>query len=350
MIIGHTICKRYQIVQKLGQGGFGETYLAKDTQLPGNPVCVVKKLQPLVTEPQHLQIAKRLFDTEAEVLYKLGKHNQIPQLFAHLQENQEFYLVQEYIEGHELTQEIKPGKRFSETEVIKLLQEILTVLEFVHQQRVIHRDIKPSNLIRRTSDGKIVLIDFGAVKEIQTQLNPSPGQASGTIPIGTPGYMPNEQEKGHPKLCSDIYAVGMIGIQALTGVDPDEFTIDPNTLEIKWKNRLSISPKLANILDVMVRYHFTQRYQSATEALQALKSLQSPTALSQTIPFSPASSPKSIASPPQKPNSIVKPKLLLGLVSLGILVGIIVVVIFNLSHLNKPRIQTPPIPSPRITF
>jgi len=157
MIIGQTLGGHYRITKLLGGGGFGETYLAEDLHLPNHPLRVVKQLKPVCTDPDELKIARRLFDTEVNILYKLGSHDQIPQLFAHFEEKQEFYLVQEYIEGHDLTHEIKAGKSLSETQVIQLLQDMLEVLEFVHKQGVIHRDIKPSNLMRRDSDNKIVL-------------------------------------------------------------------------------------------------------------------------------------------------------------------------------------------------
>lgn len=266
MTQGQALGGRYQIIKLLGKGGFGETYLAKDTHLPGHPLRVVKRLQPQSSDPFVLPTASRLFDTEAETLYNLGKHDRIPELFAHFQENQEFYVVQEYIEGHDLTKEIIPGKQLSETQVTELLRGILEVLEFVHRHKIVHRDIKPANLIRRAKDGKIVLIDFGAVKQISTQIH-AQGQFNRTVTIGTEGYMPSEQSKGHPQLCSDIYAVGMVCIEALTGVLPNQLPTDSNTLEVIWRDRVSVSPKLAAILDKMVRYHFKDRYPSASEAL-----------------------------------------------------------------------------------
>ncbi|WP_446880036.1 tetratricopeptide repeat protein [Phormidesmis sp. 146-33] len=261
---------RYNLLRHLGGGGFGQTYLAAERHLPGNPQCVVKQLKPKVSVDAW-QTARRLFNTEAEVLYVLGNHDQIPRLFAHFEENQEFYLVQEFVEGTVLSQEFKQGKALSETEVVELLQEILTVLEFVHQQQVIHRDIKPSNLIRRGSDGKVILIDFGAVKQIEIAQE---GE-TGTIAVGSSGYMPNEQLAGKPSFSSDIYAVGMIGIQALTGVSPRKLREDPKTSEILWREGVEVSLELADILDVMVRYDFRQRYQTAAEALSALKELNS---------------------------------------------------------------------------
>ncbi|WP_375510472.1 protein kinase [uncultured Nostoc sp.] len=269
-MLGTMLRGRYKIVRKLGQGGFGETYLAEDMDLPRNPHCVVKRFKPQFTDPQALQQAMRLFDTEADVLYRLGNHEQIPRLLAHFEENQEFYLVQEYVQGDDLSTELKPGQQWNQEKVIAFLRDILKILEFVHQQNVIHRDIKPANLIRRAADGKLFLIDFGAVKEISTLMANNQGR---TVAVGTPGYMPSEQYNGQPQLCSDIYAVGMIGIQALTGIFPLKLPIDPKTLEFIWRNQVQVSPQLADILDRMVRYHFGQRYQSAPTALQALTNL-----------------------------------------------------------------------------
>ncbi len=281
-MLGTKLCSRYKIVRHLGGGGFSQTFLAADEQLPGKPLCVVKQLKPKSSDPFTLQTARRLFDREAEVLYKLGNHEQIPRLLAHFEEGQEFYLVQEFIEGNELKQELQVHKQLSEIQVIALLQDILKILEFVHQQDVIHRDIKPANLIRRKQDGKIVLIDFGAVKQVSAQKVDSDGQSTLTIAIGSPGYMPNEQLGGKPLFCSDIYAIGMVGIQALTGFPPYKLPQDPKTSEIIWRKRslpntprqpLPVSPELAEVLDKMVRYDYRQRYQTTTEALHALEQL-----------------------------------------------------------------------------
>ncbi|BBD68618.1 serine/threonine protein kinase [Nostoc commune NIES-4072] len=262
-----TLRNRFEIVKHLGSGGSGDTYLAVDLDLPGRPNCVVKHFHPKDTNPAVLPIAKSLFDREAEVLYQLGNdHDQIPRLFAHFNEDGDFYLVQEFIDGHALTQEIVPGQRLSENVVLNLLKDILEVLSFVHQNNIIHRDIKPQNLMRRHSDQKIVLIDFGSIKKIGAL------GAGLTISVGTPGYMPSEQAKGKPKLCSDIYAVGMIGIQALTGLIPEQLQEDPNTGQLLWRDQAQVSDALANILDTMVCDRYNQRYQSATEALQALNS------------------------------------------------------------------------------
>jgi serine/threonine protein kinase, bacterial len=274
-MIGKLLDHRYQVIRVLAMGGFGQTYIAQDTRRPGNPICVVKHLKP-GTDPRVFDTAKRLFNNEAETLEKLGNHDQIPRLLAYFDENQEFYLVQEYIEGHTLTEELIPGKRWSESQVIQLLQEVLEILEFVHRQGVIHRDIKPDNIIRRASDNKLVLVDFGAVKQLRTQMVAVGGQASATVVIGTPGYMPTEQGQGKPRPNSDIYSLGIIAIQALTGLSPTELQEDPETGEIIWRHSVTVNHRLVAVLSKMVRYHFKDRYQNATEALQACQDAINP--------------------------------------------------------------------------
>ncbi len=268
MQIGTVLRNRYKINRFLGSGGFGDTYLAEDLDLPGNPQCVVKHLKPKHTEPAILEAARVLFDREAKVLYDLGNaHDQIPRLFAHIEENNQFYLVQEFVEGHTLSEELIVGQTWSEASVVKLLKEILEVLSVVHQHGVIHRDIKPQNLMRRQHDQKIVLIDFGAVKEINALTIDAEGHTTSTIAIGTAGYMPPEQAHGHPQLASDVYAVGVLGIQALLGRMPQQ---DSSTGDLIWKDAVSVSPQFAKVLDKMICYHFRDRYASAQIASSAL--------------------------------------------------------------------------------
>ncbi|MEH1832807.1 MAG: CHASE2 domain-containing serine/threonine-protein kinase [Nostoc sp.] len=261
---------RYKISQTLGAGGFGRTYLAQDTQRPGNPICVVKKLMPARQDTRFLQVARRLFNSEAEILESLGKHDQIPELLAYFEDDQEFYLIQQYIEGHTLSEELPPVQNVqNESFVMEMFKQVLEVLEFVHQHRVIHRDLKPTNIIRCAEDNRLVLIDFGAVKLMQP---PSSEQTElATVAIGTRGYAPPEQFAGHPRLCSDIYALGMIGIQAITGIPPQELHPDPETGNVMWRQTAPVSEELAAILDKMVCYHFSDRYQSAAAVLQDLK-------------------------------------------------------------------------------
>ena len=278
--IGQLLDRRYRITQILAAGGFGQTFLAEDTRRPGSPLCVVKQLRRSNNQ-KGFQIARRLFDKEAEMLEKLGQHDQIPRLLAHFEENQEFFLVEEYIPGHPLIQELVPGKCKSEAEVIDLLRQILEILAFVHSNNVIHRDIKPANLIRRQPDNKIVLIDFGAVKELSTQITQS--GSNPTVAIGTRPYMPIEQFQGEPQYNSDVYALGVIGVQAVTGLSADELSrphilskppVNNNRSKNGWRNHTKVSSVLANLIDKMLHYDFRQRYQSAREVLADLSKIK----------------------------------------------------------------------------
>jgi serine/threonine-protein kinase len=255
---------RYRIREHLVNTEYSDTYLAEDENLPDRPLCLVKRLK---TQSER---TSQLFDRETRLLYRLGQHDRIPELLARFEEDGYFYLVYQFIEGQPLYQELIEGQPWEEHQVIALLKDILEVLVFVHKQDVIHRDVHPQNLIRRTSDGKIVLIDFGAVKEINTSQN-SIGQTKSRG--GTQqDYIPPEQAIGSPKLCSDIYAVGLIGIQALTGMQPKQLRVD-NLGNLIWQNKATVTPDFARVLDQMVLYAFPQRYPSATEALQALQKL-----------------------------------------------------------------------------
>jgi eukaryotic-like serine/threonine-protein kinase len=273
-MIGKILDGRYEIISRLGEGGFGATYLAIDRKLPDKDQCVVKHFSPKATDVNTLSHARRLFETEAKVLNRLGNHDRVPRLLAHFEEDQKFYLVQEFVDGYDLSREINRHKQWSEEKIIALLQDILEPLEFLHQHHVIHRDIKPSNLMRRQEDEKIVLIDFGAVKQISSQGMNMQGQMTATVVVGTPGYIPSEQSQGQPRLCSDIYAVGIIAIEALTHLNPMQLPRDPHTGEIIWRDQAKISSGLAQIIDKMVKYDFRQRYQSATEVLQVLQQLK----------------------------------------------------------------------------
>ncbi|MBE9005196.1 tetratricopeptide repeat protein [Fortiea sp. LEGE XX443] len=303
-MLGNTLVGRYQIISHLGGGGFGETFVACDTQLPGAPQCVVKQLKPQASDAATLETARRLFDTEAQVLYKLGTHDRIPQLLAFFEENAEFYLVQEFIPGHDLSEELVSGTTLNQDQVILMLQEILEILEFVHQQNVIHRDVNPRNLLRRNLDSKLILIDFGAVKQITTQVITPEGQTKSTVAIGTPGYLPSEQAQGTPKFSSDIYAVGIIAIQALTGLSPEQLEKDAETNEIIWENQVKVLPDFAAFLNKMVCYDFRQRYPSATAALQALKEINQPD--TKTVSISTSLFPKSIKIGKHKKGLFIK--------------------------------------------
>ena len=265
---GKILGSRYRVIEYIAEGGFGKTYLAEDTLLPGKDLCVVKQLSPSFSAPKLLAVARRLFKTEAKALHSLGHHPQIPELLAYFEEAEKFYLVQQYIQGRTLDTELTQGKVWATNKVIELLRDCLNILQFIHEQGVIHRDIKPANLIRRHADNKIVVVDFGTVKEVlqgQTTL------AQLTVAVGTQGYMPLEQARGKPRSTSDIYALGMIGIQALTGTKPLNLPEDKNN-ELVWSHLANTNHRLIEILTKMTRYYYGDRYQSARSILAALDS------------------------------------------------------------------------------
>ncbi len=278
---GDILAGRYKIIDKLGCGGFAITYTAQDLEKPRNPPCVIKEIPfPQSENSLVLERARNRFEREANALHILGKDSRIPELFARFEENENFYLVQEFIEGTPLSQELIQGQQWKEADVIALLREIIEILVFIHKTNIIHRDITPFNLIRRTKSRRIALIDFGAVKEISTFTSNSTGEILTSQAIGTSGYMPAEQynPRSVPQPCNDIYPVGIIAIQALTGRRPTNLPHDPETGEILWifSTAERVSDGLTNILNQMVRFNFQERYQSATEVLEALNSIQSP--------------------------------------------------------------------------
>jgi predicted Ser/Thr protein kinase len=258
---------RYRIRSKMGSGGFGQTYLAEDTHRPGTPPCVVKKLATWFGA-EELVIARRLFATEAQTLEQLGTHDQIPRLLAYFEQDAEFYLVQEFIEGQSLSAEMAEcWIGWDEAHIIDFLSELLPVLDFVHLHHVIHRDLKPENIIRRQSDGKLILIDFGVAKHLSSN---SGIQDNRTVAVGTCGYSPWEQNQGAPQVNSDLYAAGMIAIEGATGIHPDRLERD-SKMSLKWRSGLpNFDPWLAAILDGMVHANHHNRYQTAQEVLQDL--------------------------------------------------------------------------------
>ncbi|NJM63417.1 MAG: ABC transporter substrate-binding protein [Oscillatoriales cyanobacterium RU_3_3] len=273
------------IIHLLGEGGFAKTYLAAQINRPDRPMCVVKEIPfPQSNDPRVLEMARRRFEREASALRRLGQKNScIPELFDCFEENDHFYLVQEFIEGHPLSQELIPDRQWTERQTVALVREVLEILKVVHQENIVHRDITPANLIRRETDGKIVLIDFGAVKEISRFTASSTGEILTSQAIGTSGYMPAEQydTRSIPRPCNDIYPIGIIAIQALTGRNPNDLPRDPRTGELVWNYLILDSPAVQisygfrNILTRMVRYHFQERYQSVVDILRDLNSIES---------------------------------------------------------------------------
>lgn len=265
---------RYQGVKSLGQGGFGTTFLAIDMSLPGNPPCVIKQLRPSTNDPQVFQMAKELFEREAETLGKIGNHPQVPRLLDYFEYHKHFYLVQEYVKGNNLQQEIKKNGPISEAGARQFLSEILPMIQYIHSQQVIHRDIKPANLIRREQDKKLVLIDFGAVKNKvnpQAAANTSDQTALTSFAIGTPGFAPPEQMALRPVYASDVYALGVTCIYLLTGKSPKELDYNQKTGEMEWRKEMDISDKFAKVLQKMLEVSVRHRYKTADEVLRAME-------------------------------------------------------------------------------
>ncbi len=263
---------RYRVVKPLGQGGFGATFLAHDQALPGEPSCVIKQLRPSGTAPHILQMARELFEREAKTLGRIGNHPQVPRLLDYFEEQEQFYLIQEYISGATLQQEVKLNGFFSETGIKQFLSETLPLVQYIHEQKVIHRDIKPANLIRRTQDARMVLIDFGAVKNqvSQAALNQSGQTALTAYAIGTPGFAPPEQMAMRPVYASDIYALGVTCIYLLSGKTPKDLDYNPKTGEMMWEHLVQASDHLTTVLRKMLDVSVRNRYQSAEEVLRAL--------------------------------------------------------------------------------
>jgi serine/threonine-protein kinase len=339
---------RYQIIRTLGSGGFGETFLAEDTQMPSNRRCVIKQLRPIHNNPQIYQLVQQRFQREAAILEELGDgNNQIPRLYAYFSDNSQFYLVQEYIEGQTLTKKLKHQGLLSEDSVKDILTHLLPVLDYVHSKSIVHRDIKPDNILIRYTDNLPVLIDFGAVKEtVRTAITAS-GNVTNSIVIGTPGFMPSEQSVGRPMFASDIYSLGLTAIYLLTGKTPQEIATDPFTGAILWwEHAKSLTPSFAAVLDKAIQYHPRDRYSNAREMLTALQlaacpvppTIPSPPIIppQNTIPVSPAPSPTSSSQTSQR-------GILLGSLITGSVIGVFVfagLAIFNKSPQDEPHSQS----------
>ncbi|MEM8611305.1 MAG: serine/threonine-protein kinase [Cyanobacteria bacterium P01_H01_bin.105] len=305
-MIGTLLSDRYQIDKILGSGGFGDTYLAKDIQRPGHPVCVVKQLKIVSDNPKAHQLAQRLFASEATTLERLGEHDQIPRLLAYFEANYSFYLVQEMIEGTLLKDMLDPQQPMSQHAAARFLLDLLPVIQTVHAQGVIHRDIKPSNIISRSSDNRYVLIDFGAVKQISNRLTDTNARITSTVGIGTQGYMPSEQSAGLPNFSSDLYALGITTIEALTGLPPHSLHRDSYG-EIIWMDRVpDLDSGLANIVKKMVRYDFNQRYSTAKAVLDDIRQLQLD-GLSQEAPKQSLDSPELANGEDAKRSTVILP-------------------------------------------
>jgi serine/threonine protein kinase len=285
--------ERYRAIKPIGQGGFGRTFLAVDEDKPSKPPCVIKQFYPQAQGTNTVQKAIELFNQEAIQLDELGQHSQIPALLAYCSQDDRQYLVQEFIDGLNLAQELVQNGAFNETQIRQLLNDILSVLQFCHARQVIHRDIKPENIIRRRSDDKLVMVDFGAAKSATgTSLN-----HTGTS-IGSPEYVAPEQMRGRAIFASDIYSLGVTCINLLTERSPFDSYDTHNAVWI-WPQYVKspVSKELSQIIDKMVESIPSRRYQTADEVLKDLNHHQSPVNIPPTIITKPATQ-ASLTSPP----------------------------------------------------
>jgi serine/threonine protein kinase, bacterial len=263
---------RYRSSRILGRGGFATTFLAVDEGLPGQPICVIKQLRPVLNAAHILEMSRELFQREAATLGKIGNHPQLPRLLDYFEIDQDFYLIQEYVSGSTLQQEVRRSGQFDESMVVEVLKEVLPILNYLHEQQVIHRDIKPANIIRRTIDRKLVLIDFGAVKDQvnQAAANNPENTTLTSFAVGTPGFAPPEQMAMRPVYASDVYSLGITCIYLLTGKSPKDLNYSQATGELNWREHVRLSPRFQRLIEKMLEVSLRDRYQSAREVSQAL--------------------------------------------------------------------------------
>lgn len=313
---------RYQIIKRLGKGGFAHTYLAKNLTAPGEPQCVMKQLRPKVQHPRVLQ----LFKLEAAILDRL-KHSQIPQSVDYFEHQGDFFLVQDFVAGDDLSKEFSIGHQWHETKVIQFLREMLKVVGYVHQKQAIHRDIKPANIIRRWDNGKLCLIDFGAVQDLNSDL-PTP-----VAVMGTPGYHAPEQVDGMATFSSDIYALGMTAIQFLTGRYPLHLPKNGDG-SVLWRDLTNISDRLAKIIEGMTQVDKVERYDCTSAVLADLEALP----IVNDYDFN---SPDAQISPTQLIDRSTRQPLTTKIMAIAILCGLGLIGTVALVHRG-------PIPDPRI--
>ena len=256
---------RYLITSYLGGKAGIETYLAENLRRQYQSPCVIKQIELPQSGGDKIRIDRR-FAEELSVLERLGYYEQIPQLWDHFEENDEFYLVQKYILGQNLAQMIDQ-QELSNSQIIQILVSTLSILKFIHQNRIIHRNIKPSNLIIRAEDRQVLLTDFGILADIQGELE---GDCADCQEQEKQNYWSPEQIAGRPTVSSDIYALGMTIIEALTTVKPGAFSREPSG-KLLWSKNLNLDRRLIKIIDRMVQLDLGQRYQSADKVLSDLQ-------------------------------------------------------------------------------
>ena len=297
--------EQYRAIKPIGEGGFGRTFLAEDANRL-NARCVIKQFMPLPqtqSNPEAMAKATQLFEQEARQLLQLGEHHpQIPTLYGYLEQDKHLYLAQQFIDGQNLSQELASQGVFNEAQIRQLLTDLLPLLQYIHEHRVVHRDIKPTNILRSRNDGKFVLIDFGVAKHLASNTTTKTSSKP-----GTEGYAPIEQlRSGKVFPASDLYSLGVTCVHLLTQVAPDEL-YSPLQGTWVWRSYLqqvgrNVSESLASVLDGMLKDYVKERYQSATEVL---RDLNATAAVAKPLPSSRIAPPP--PPPPPPPASTPKP-------------------------------------------
>jgi WD40 repeat protein len=260
---------RFRVIRVLSdEGGFGRTYLSEDVDKL-NERCVIKQLAPKFQGTWSQKKAMELFAEEAQRLQDLGEHPQIPTLIAYFEQDGCLYLVQQYINGENLLKELQQRKGYNTREIQAILLDLLPILKFIHDRKVIHRDIKPENIIRHKTDGRLSLIDFGSSKQFTAKVQ----QKSGTS-IGSHGYSPLEQIRdGKAFPASDLFGLGATCFHLLTGNSPFQLWMESGYAWVSnWRQylRSPLNPELDFVIDKLLKKDIHERYQSADEVLRDL--------------------------------------------------------------------------------
>jgi serine/threonine-protein kinase len=267
---GTILNQRYQIERKIGGGGMGAVYLAKDNNLGGVKRAVKEMVQSYIEEEQQ-EKAISDFKRESELLTALD-HPAIPTIFDYFFDEKEnrFYLVMKYISGGDLAGRLRaaPEGRLDEVTVTDWAIQIADVLDYLHRHDppIIYRDLKPSNVMIDGNTGKVMMIDFGIARTVHKE-------EKGVTAVGTMGYAPPELFSGNVEPSSDIYSLGSTMFHLLTGADPQsnpllifDFNKNPRPRQINPQ----LSDQIEQILMRAVEYNSGQRFVTAAEMRDAL--------------------------------------------------------------------------------
>ncbi|GCL56136.1 serine/threonine protein kinase [Microcystis aeruginosa NIES-3806] len=300
-MLGQLLNSRYQLIKSLGSTSDSKTYLAEDRNTSGDAACVIRQIHPPLKDAATLEQARHLVAQEVEKLYQLNTTPQIPKLLANFEEKQAFYLVQELIRGTSLKTELEKQQPYTEAEILRFLKESLTILRSPQEKGLIHQDIKPDNWIYREGDGELFLVGWGKIKPLGNDL-------AATMPINYRCYIAPEQLRNRPQISSDIYSLGVIAVQVLTGIHPINFAED-ETGKIIWESHYQGNPCLVPIINQMISPHLKQRYASSREVLAALAQCEPPRTATEVLTSKPSSPPLPTVAytAPSPPSSVAPP-------------------------------------------